>query len=52
LTVSAGTAGVTINLLGQYVAAGFHEQSDGGGGTAISYGSAVTSQAELAAAHH
>jgi hypothetical protein len=51
LTISAGAAGLTVNLLGQYIAAGFQEKSDGGGGTLISYGSAVTSHTELAGGH-
>ena len=50
LTVSGGTGGLSVNLLGQYVAAGFQDKSDGGG-TAITYSPPVTSSLQLAAGH-
>jgi hypothetical protein len=37
LTVTDGTHTVSIKLFQQYVAAGFHEVSDGSGGTTITY---------------
>ena len=37
LTITNGTHSAAIQLFGQYVAAGFHDASDGGGGTTITY---------------
>jgi autotransporter passenger strand-loop-strand repeat protein len=52
LTVSWGTGSQSVDLLGQYVAAGFHVSSDGTGGTLITYGSAGAALAALAASPH
>ena len=51
LTISGGTGGLSITLLGQYIAAGFQEKSDGAAGTAISYAPSVTSHIALAGGH-
>jgi hypothetical protein len=41
LTVTRGTQTATVTLFGQFVAAGFHVASDGGGGSVISYSPAA-----------
>jgi hypothetical protein len=46
LTVKDGALTAKINLLGQYMAAGFHKGSDGAGGTFVTY----TPQASMALA--
>jgi hypothetical protein len=51
LTLSEGGLKVTVDLFGQYVAAGFH-LAKSGAGTAITYATPSTSaHAELAASH-
>jgi hypothetical protein len=37
LTVSDGTHSVMLDLLGQYMAAGFQDVSNGAGGTLVTY---------------
>jgi hypothetical protein len=46
LTVTDGALTAKINLLGQYMAAGFHKASDGAGGIFVTY----TPQAAMALA--
>jgi autotransporter passenger strand-loop-strand repeat protein len=52
LTVSSGIDTMSINLLGQYVAGGFHESPDSGTGTLITYTGSAGSSIEIATAHH
>ncbi len=53
LTVTDGSLHASIILLGQYSAAGFHKNSDGASGTAITYTPPVSASAaiQLAAGH-
>jgi fibronectin-binding autotransporter adhesin len=56
VTITDGTLKTSITLFGQYVASGFHVVTDGGTGTAITYGGTPNQpQFEIAgnqAAHH
>jgi autotransporter passenger strand-loop-strand repeat protein len=51
LTISGGAGGLSIVLLGQYVAAGFRQSRDRGGHTLITYSGATAGNVELAAHH-
>ena len=51
LTVSDGTHNVSIQLLGQYMAAGFQKATDGGAGTFITYTQTATPGVVLASGH-